>query len=62
MTDEQIWAIYFAGLGAMRFHPKNDTDGLMPAQRIRFAASMADAMLQQHRERFPWPGSPPAQQ
>lgn len=59
MSDEQVWCMYFAGVAAFRFHPRNTEvgDGESDLLNIRFAAAVADHMLRAHRERFPWDGS-----
>lgn len=55
MKDEQLWAIYFAGVCALRFHPRNDTPEtpMLDRVRVKFAAGIADNMLAEHRTRFP---------
>lgn len=51
--DEKWWAIYFAGILAMRFHPRNDNfrQGYYQDQ-IDMATRVADLAVQAHRERF----------
>lgn len=48
MSEEQAWAIYFAGIVAFQFHPRNE-----PAERmtIKACAEVADQMLQEHQRR-----------
>jgi len=53
MLDEQYWAIYFAGIAAIRFHPKDDTNNRDDAERVAHAAQIADLMLDEHKRRFP---------
>lgn len=52
MDNENIWAIYFAGVAAFKFHPRNEHE----KDRITTAAKIADEMLIEHRRRFPWDG------
>lgn len=53
MDDEQTWSIYFAGICSMQFHPRNQTQGVTPDTLVTWAAKIADAMLQEHHDRWP---------
>lgn len=57
MDDEQLWSIYFAGVASIRMHPRNDYNALIHREAlkdtIRFAATVADEMLNEHHKRFP---------
>lgn len=48
MEKEAAWAMYFAGIVAFQYHPRNE-----PAERmtIKQCAEVADAMLQEHKLR-----------
>ncbi len=57
MDEKQEWIIYFAGITAIRFHPKNvppgetlDEDELA---EIDLAVQVADEMLRLRRIRWP---------
>ncbi len=50
MDEKQEWIIYFAGIAAIRFHPRNDENGTTTEQ-IKFAAHAADLMLEERRKR-----------
>ncbi len=55
MDEEQLWAIYFAGVLALKFHPRNvqlpcDT---FTESAVANAAHIADLALQQHMKRWP---------
>lgn len=52
MLDEQYWAIYFAGIAAIRFHPKDDHPRLTDKERVSRAAEIADMMLDEQKRRF----------
>lgn len=55
MDNEQLWSIYFAGICAMQFHPRNthnvNTDGLHAT--LARCEMVANAMLETHRDRWP---------
>lgn len=58
MNEETVWAIYFAGIASLKFHPRNQENIVktgFPAQLIE-AALIADRMLDLHKERFPCRG------
>lgn len=55
MDEEQVWAIYFAGVLALKFHPRNV---LLPGDNftesaVANAAFVADLALKQHMQRWP---------
>ncbi len=52
MDPEQEWKIYFAGIAAIRMHPRNDENGTT-IEQVRFAANAADLMLEERRTRWP---------
>lgn len=52
MDEENIWAIYFAGIASIRFHPRNDNNVNAKAI-VTWAAEVADAMLSEHHKRWP---------
>lgn len=68
MEKETIWAMYFAGVAAMRFHPRNIDPQLNGYQdwndelhkrielELWYASIVADEMTRQHNRRFPWAG------
>lgn len=51
MNDETIWAIYFANLCGIHFHPKNEVPA--PRTLIKVCAELADHMMEQHHKRWP---------
>ena len=51
MDDEKYWAVYFAGICALQFHPRNPATHF--AERIRMSADIADRMLAEHMKRWP---------
>lgn len=61
MDQAAIWAIYFAGVASLKFHPRNVMLPLenMTAEKsaIRNAAAIADLMLDEHNRRFKCLGS-----
>lgn len=62
MDEEQkIWAIYFAGIASLRFHPRNIMlplgDFKAEESALVYSAFIADLMLALHKERFKCPGS-----
>lgn len=51
MDDEKWWAIYFAGIASLQFHPRNPATHFN--ERIKMAADIADRMLLEHAKRWP---------
>lgn len=52
--SERLFTIYFAGIAAMRFHPKNDGNA-NEKEKCQYAAKIADLMVAEHHKRFPLP-------
>lgn len=50
MDDEKYWAIYFAGICSLQFHPRNPATHFK--ERIAMAADVADQMLAEHAKRW----------
>lgn len=55
MDDENKWALYFAGILALKFHPRNV---LIPGQEfersaVSHAGHIADLALEEHMKRWP---------
>lgn len=48
MDEEVAWAMYFAGIVAFQYHPRNEPAERMP---IKDCATVADQMLEEHRLR-----------
>lgn len=58
MEDEKIWALYFAGVLALKFHPRNEhhlENGhpMYKDQLVKAAAQVADLALLEHMARWP---------
>lgn len=56
MDDEQLWCIYFAGILALRMHPRNietGDDKHLIKLEVEIAAQIADLALAHHHDRFP---------
>ena len=51
MTDFEFWELAFCGIASIRLHPRNDENGTA-RQEVEFAASVADLMLEERRERW----------
>lgn len=45
MTKADTWAFYFAGVAALRCHPRNLVCGQDPSRELTYAAKIADAMI-----------------
>lgn len=70
MDKDIAWAMYFAGVAALRFHPRNynpdqhlippEGQGNALRRELALAATIADQMLEYHNRRFPWHGSEPS--
>lgn len=62
MDKETTWALYFAGVAAMRCHPRNMelTQPMALEEQIKrelaLAAHIADRMTEYTQRRFPWDG------
>lgn len=59
MDEETTWAIYFAGIASLKFHPRNV---MVPGEvfedsALAHSAHVADKMLKLHKERYPCRGS-----
>lgn len=53
MDNETAWAIYFQGICAMQFHPRNQIpEDKTIGDVIAEASLVADMMLSQHRRRY----------
>lgn len=52
MDEHDIWSIYFSGVCAFRFHPRNDSEGRDYVSEVEFAALVADLMLEEDRKRW----------
>lgn len=53
--DAIVWSMYFSGIVAMKFHPRNEVERFAPAEIsgiVARAAGVADKMLEQYHERF----------
>lgn len=60
MDDQYYWAIYYASVCAIQFHPKNDRDAngnsfgtAWDQARIKRSAEIATQMLTEHHKRWP---------
>lgn len=45
MSDRQLFAIYFAGLASIHFHPRNKVDGTYNHVDLDVLASLAHEMV-----------------
>lgn len=50
MSEEYIWAMFYAGLVSMRFHPRNEN--VVVSLELELAAEVADRMVLQWKERY----------
>lgn len=57
MTERDAWDIYYAGLVAIRFHPKNDQEREARANDLQQMADVADLMIDERRKRHGMDGS-----
>ncbi len=52
--DDLIWDMYFAGICAMQFHPKNHENYINNEQTlVDYCSEVADTMLAKRKERWP---------
>lgn len=55
MDDKTAWDLYFSGVAALQFHPKNDIasdDVKTISERVRKSAKVADMMLLERQNRW----------
>lgn len=49
MDLQTAWAMYFAGIVAFQYHPRNNPEARMP---ITECARVADEMMEEHHKRM----------
>lgn len=52
--DSHIWAMFYAGLVAIRLHPRNEN--VIVSVELQLCAEIADSMLKEYIRRFPCHG------
>ena len=61
MTNNEIWAIFYASVVSMERHPGKTKEGAVPLT-LGACASLADAMMFHYNRRFLCPGLDPQSQ